>query len=268
MEQGHIWHPSFTFSEGWSRELANSWQPVYDPWDARYKGGPFWDALSLLTRSSEEKRSISVYRRIKKDNLTFKNTAGWTKTKESRWCFILKSENLWSLMERFKSNGGEHVNQAYDPNMDEPPVYQEASFSNGEQRAVRPSVVSAFGHDTLDRVPHIDFYRNPGSVSGNRAVRPSLQDIHDRFQKVSARVSSPIVSSRLGMFHLLQIICSHFLFQIFVLHLCKTYLTPVSLAEWTQLWDSVTSVLLLSFSPFTQVQGKTPQKETKHFTVV
>lgn len=83
-------------------------------------------------------------------------------------------------MERSKSNGGEHVNNAYDSTLDEPPHYEETS------RAVRPSVVSAFGHDTLDRVPNIDFYRNAGSVSGHRAVRPSLQELHEVFQKVSA----------------------------------------------------------------------------------
>ncbi|GLD55911.1 solute carrier family 12 member 1 [Lates japonicus] len=88
-------------------------------------------------------------------------------------------------MERFKSNGGEHVNSAYDSTLDEPPIY-ETTFSNGEHRTVRPSVVSAFGHDTLDRVPNIDFYRNAGSVSGHRAVRPSLQELHDVFQKNGA----------------------------------------------------------------------------------
>lgn len=82
-------------------------------------------------------------------------------------------------MDKYKSNRHEHVNAAYDANLDEPPHYEEAS------RAVRPSVVSAFGHDTLDRVPNIDFYRNAGSVSGHRAVRPSLQELHDVFQKVS-----------------------------------------------------------------------------------
>ncbi|XP_070785986.1 solute carrier family 12 member 1 isoform X2 [Enoplosus armatus] len=86
-------------------------------------------------------------------------------------------------MERIKSNGGEHVNPAYDSTLDEPPVYEETNLSNGEHRTVRPSVVSAFGHDTLDRVPNIDFYRNAGSVSGHRAVRPSLQELHDVFQK-------------------------------------------------------------------------------------
>uniref|UniRef100_A0A8C5EGI4 Solute carrier family 12 member 1 n=1 Tax=Gouania willdenowi TaxID=441366 RepID=A0A8C5EGI4_GOUWI len=84
-------------------------------------------------------------------------------------------------MERFKSNGGEHVNPAYDANLDEPPVYN--GTSDEEHRTVRPSVVSAFGHDTLDRVPNIDFYRNAGSLSGHRAVRPSLQELHDVFQK-------------------------------------------------------------------------------------
>ncbi|XP_031162262.1 solute carrier family 12 member 1 [Sander lucioperca] len=89
-------------------------------------------------------------------------------------------------MERLKSNRGEHVNPAYDSTLDEPPVYEETNFSNGEHRTVRPSVVSAFGHDTLDRVPNIDFYRNAGSMSGHRAVRPSLQELHDVFQKNGA----------------------------------------------------------------------------------
>uniref|UniRef100_A0A4W6CA70 Solute carrier family 12 member 1 n=1 Tax=Lates calcarifer TaxID=8187 RepID=A0A4W6CA70_LATCA len=113
-----------------------------------YKGRPSGTNLSLLTKSSEDKQSLSAF-----------------------------------LMERFKSNGGEHVNSAYDSTLDEPPIY-ETTFSNGEHRTVRPSVVSAFGHDTLDRVPNIDFYRNAGSVSGHRAVRPSLQELHDVFQKV------------------------------------------------------------------------------------
>nr|AIF76153.1 Na-K-Cl cotransporter 2 [Epinephelus lanceolatus] len=89
-------------------------------------------------------------------------------------------------MERFKSSGGGHVNSAYDATLDGPLNYQETSFSNGEHRTVRPSVASAFGHDTLDRVPNIDFYRNVGSVSGHRAVRPSLQELHDVFQKNGA----------------------------------------------------------------------------------
>ena len=99
-------------------------------------------------------------------------------------------------MERKSSGSGEYVNQAFDGTGD-----NETSFSgngngvsNGDHRTVRASVVSAFGHDTLDRVPHIDLYRNPGSVSGHRAVRPSLQELHDVFQKVCLHVLCVFVS--------------------------------------------------------------------------
>lgn len=91
-------------------------------------------------------------------------------------------------MERLKSSQGEYENPAFDAILGDPPIYEETNLSNGENRTVRPSVVSAFGHDTLDRVPNINFYRNAGSVSGHRAVRPSLQELHDVFQKVSAHV--------------------------------------------------------------------------------
>uniref|UniRef100_A0A4W4G1R2 Solute carrier family 12 member 1 n=1 Tax=Electrophorus electricus TaxID=8005 RepID=A0A4W4G1R2_ELEEL len=68
-------------------------------------------------------------------------------------------------------------NPAFEKSKDDPPLYEETPFS------IRPSVVSAFGHDTLDRVPNIDFYRNAGSVSGHRAIRPSLQELHEVFEK-------------------------------------------------------------------------------------
>ncbi|XP_038139320.1 solute carrier family 12 member 1 [Cyprinodon tularosa] len=86
-------------------------------------------------------------------------------------------------MERRKSNKEGHVNSAFDSNHDEPPIYEETELSNDDHRTIRPSVISAFGHDTLDRVPNINFYRNAGSVSGHRAIRPSLQELHDVFQK-------------------------------------------------------------------------------------
>ncbi|KAK0139699.1 Solute carrier family 12 member 1 [Merluccius polli] len=93
-------------------------------------------------------------------------------------------------MERKISSGGENVNQAYDSMGDEETTFSGNGVSNGDHRTVRPSVVSAFGHDTLDRVPNIDFYRNAGSVSGHRAVRPSLQELHDVFQK-NGEISVP-----------------------------------------------------------------------------
>nr|CAD92101.1 putative Na/K/2Cl cotransporter [Anguilla anguilla] len=85
-------------------------------------------------------------------------------------------------METFTSSGGENENPAYETVGDEPPPY-ETPFSGSEHREVRPSMVSAFGHNTLDRAPRIEHYRNVGSVSGHRAVRPSLQELHDVFQK-------------------------------------------------------------------------------------
>lgn len=119
-----------------------------------------------------------------------KTTLGCPKIEEILCCFVFWLEKFWDSppalkMERFKSNRGAHINSGYDATLDEPPVYEETNFSNKEHRTVRPSVMSAFGHDTLDRVPNIDFYRNAGSLSGQRAVRPSLQELHDVFQKVS-----------------------------------------------------------------------------------
>ncbi|KAJ7994813.1 hypothetical protein DPEC_G00253360 [Dallia pectoralis] len=88
-------------------------------------------------------------------------------------------------------------NSAYDRSCDEPPNYEEMPTGNGydigEHRAIRHSVVSAFGHDTLDRVPNIDFYRNAGSVSGHRAIRPSLQELHHVF-KQNGEASVPNVT--------------------------------------------------------------------------
>ncbi|TRY90182.1 hypothetical protein DNTS_033366 [Danionella cerebrum] len=75
-------------------------------------------------------------------------------------------------------------NPRFENSKDDPPLYEETSFCEKVfSRAVRSSAVSAFGHLTLDRVPNADFYRNAASISGHRAVRPSLQELHDVFQK-------------------------------------------------------------------------------------
>uniref|UniRef100_A0AAY4E727 Solute carrier family 12 member 1 n=1 Tax=Denticeps clupeoides TaxID=299321 RepID=A0AAY4E727_9TELE len=93
----------------------------------------------------------------------------------------------------YASVRGEHVNPVFEASKDDPPHYDDGfsgnGYSNAEHRDLRPSVVSAFGHNTLDRAPNIDFYRNAGSVSGHRAIRPSLQELHDMFQKVSVNLS-------------------------------------------------------------------------------
>lgn len=45
--------------------------------------------------------------------------------------------------------------------------------------------LQTFGHNTMDAVPKIEYYRNTGSVSGPKVNRPSLQEIHEQLAKVS-----------------------------------------------------------------------------------
>uniref|UniRef100_A0A8B9P9S4 Solute carrier family 12 member 1 n=1 Tax=Apteryx owenii TaxID=8824 RepID=A0A8B9P9S4_APTOW len=44
--------------------------------------------------------------------------------------------------------------------------------------------LQTFGHNTVDPVPKIDYYRNTGSVSGNKLNRPSLLEIHEQLAKL------------------------------------------------------------------------------------
>lgn len=188
--------PLVRISEGWSSKLANSWQPVYDPGIHGIKVSHLKETQLICKelRVSEEfsasliiDHSLVISKQGQPHQvdpaLCAFETFGCLKTRLffHPWRFKSESPSAF-LMERFNSNKGGHINSAYDSNLDEPPVYEE---TNDDHRTVRPSVISAFGHDTLDRVPHIDFYRNAGSMSGHRAVRPSLQELHDVFQKVS-----------------------------------------------------------------------------------
>uniref|UniRef100_A0A8B9VY28 Solute carrier family 12 member 1 n=1 Tax=Anas zonorhyncha TaxID=75864 RepID=A0A8B9VY28_9AVES len=50
--------------------------------------------------------------------------------------------------------------------------------------------LQTFGHNTMDPVPKIDYYRNTGSVSGNKLNRPSLLEIHEQLAKVMERVAN------------------------------------------------------------------------------
>ncbi|KAJ6664109.1 hypothetical protein lerEdw1_008324 [Lerista edwardsae] len=43
--------------------------------------------------------------------------------------------------------------------------------------------LKTFGHNTMDVVPKIDYYRNTGSISGVKMNRPSLMDIHEQLAK-------------------------------------------------------------------------------------
>ncbi|XP_026504335.1 solute carrier family 12 member 1 isoform X1 [Terrapene carolina triunguis] len=43
--------------------------------------------------------------------------------------------------------------------------------------------LKTFGHNTVDAVPNIDYYRNTGSISGAKMNRPSLLEIHEQLAK-------------------------------------------------------------------------------------
>uniref|UniRef100_A0A4X2KBK0 Solute carrier family 12 member 1 n=1 Tax=Vombatus ursinus TaxID=29139 RepID=A0A4X2KBK0_VOMUR len=43
--------------------------------------------------------------------------------------------------------------------------------------------LQTFGHNTMDAVPKIDYYRNTGSISGVKMNRPSLYEIHEQLAK-------------------------------------------------------------------------------------
>lgn len=43
-----------------------------------------------------------------------------------------------------------------------------------------------FGHNTIDAVPNIDFYRQTEAPLGEKLLRPSLSELHDELDKVCA----------------------------------------------------------------------------------
>lgn len=45
-----------------------------------------------------------------------------------------------------------------------------------------------FGHNTIDAVPNIDFYRNTAAPLGEKLLRPSLAELHDELDKVCAEL--------------------------------------------------------------------------------
>ncbi|KFW82260.1 Solute carrier family 12 member 1 [Manacus vitellinus] len=115
------------------------------------------------------------------------------------------------------------INEGHDDNGtaqedvgSDPPHYEETSFTDETQNRLRISYrpgkrelydnflqnaekteaslhpydthtkmyyLQTFGHNTMDPVPKIDYYRNTGSVSGNKLNRPSLLEIHEQLAK-------------------------------------------------------------------------------------
>lgn len=45
-----------------------------------------------------------------------------------------------------------------------------------------------FGHNTIDAVPNIDFYRQTAAPLGEKLIRPTLSELHDELDKVGARL--------------------------------------------------------------------------------
>ncbi|XP_032556108.1 solute carrier family 12 member 1 isoform X2 [Chiroxiphia lanceolata] len=115
------------------------------------------------------------------------------------------------------------INEGHDNNEtaqedvgSDPPHYEETSFTDETQNRLRISYrpgkrelydnflqnaekteaslhpydthtkmyyLQTFGHNTMDPVPKIDYYRNTGSISGNKLNRPSLLEIHEQLAK-------------------------------------------------------------------------------------
>ena len=44
-----------------------------------------------------------------------------------------------------------------------------------------------FGHNTIDAVPNIDFYRQTAAPFGEKLTRPTLAELHDELDKVTAK---------------------------------------------------------------------------------
>ncbi|XP_047622384.1 solute carrier family 12 member 1 isoform X4 [Phacochoerus africanus] len=61
--------------------------------------------------------------------------------------------------------------------------------------------LQTFGHNTVDAVPKIEYYRNTGSISGPKVNRPSLLEIHEQLAKnvAVAPGSADVVANGDGM---------------------------------------------------------------------
>lgn len=59
-----------------------------------------------------------------------------------------------------------------------------------------------FGHNTIDAVPNIDFYRQTAAPFGEKLTRPSLSELHDELDKVTTTDPAFITSITSNMFTL------------------------------------------------------------------
>ncbi|KAM5178354.1 solute carrier family 12 member 1 isoform 3-T3 [Callospermophilus lateralis] len=129
-------------------------------------------------------------------------------------------DSVPSNTNRFQVNviNENHENSATVNDNRDPPHYEETSFGDEAQNRLRISFrpgnqecydnflqngetaktdasfhvydshtntyyLQTFGHNTMDAVPKIEYYRNTGSVSGPKVNRPSLLEIHEQLAK-------------------------------------------------------------------------------------
>uniref|UniRef100_A0A8B9K9T7 Solute carrier family 12 member 2-like n=1 Tax=Astyanax mexicanus TaxID=7994 RepID=A0A8B9K9T7_ASTMX len=61
-----------------------------------------------------------------------------------------------------------------------------------------------FGHNTIDAVPNIDFYRQTEATLGEKLIRPSLSELHDELDKVSSLYKLTLLESPLFSYSLIR----------------------------------------------------------------
>lgn len=63
-----------------------------------------------------------------------------------------------------------------------------------------------FGHNTIDAVPNIEFYRQTAAPFGEKLTRPSLAELHDELDKVTRKsfVLKICASTRTSLTHILN----------------------------------------------------------------
>uniref|UniRef100_A0A8C5S6N4 Solute carrier family 12 member 2 n=1 Tax=Laticauda laticaudata TaxID=8630 RepID=A0A8C5S6N4_LATLA len=117
---------------------------------------------------------------------------------QSRFQVDLVAENLSRAAMAEEAKATEGTSEAGDDNSDEPggPEGCSVSFQNGGDTVLRHHhyyndthtntyYLRTFGHNTIDAVPRIDYYRHTAAGLGEKLIRPSLAELHDELDKVS-----------------------------------------------------------------------------------
>lgn len=68
--------------------------------------------------------------------------------------------------------------------MDNPVVVTNGTFCLADETDGEP----ISGYETVDAVPHIDYYRNKESITGPLRTRPTLSDLHDHKVRFAQKI--------------------------------------------------------------------------------